>query len=291
MSSYIERKDLVQGSPEWHAWRKGKIGASSVAPIMGLSPYTTPLQTWEQFKFGTVKEKTAAMQRGNDLEEKARSSLNAYLNGSFHFTPTCVESGYYPWLIASLDGVSYNCDGEIDMACEIKCPGRKDHAVALSGFVPEHYMPQLQHIMYILGLPMMVYYSFDGEKGTCVWAERDDQFIKKMLKFEIDFMESLRDFSPPEPMDSDWVEDTDAERIQAARLYRELQDKQDDIEVEKMRLKSILTNVPHPRTKVGGLRIQKVVRKGTVDYGKIEILKQIDLDAYRKPCVENWRIY
>ncbi len=291
MSSYILRNDLIQGSDEWHAWRKGKIGASSVAPIMGLSPYCTPLQIWEQFKFGLVKEKTAAMQRGNDLEEAARNGLNFLFEDQYSFAPTCVESPMYDWLIASLDGVSFDHTGRIEMACEIKCPGRKDHQMALMGFVPEHYYPQLQHIMYILDLPMMIYWSFDGVSGVHVFCQRDDEFIAKMLKAEIGFMESLRDFTPPEPCDADWVEDTDPVRIAAAKKYRELQDREDEIELEKIRLKGILTKVPHCRAKIGSIKVQKILRKGNVDYSRIEMLKTLDLEQYRKPSSESWRIF
>jgi putative phage-type endonuclease len=289
--NYVLRNDLIQGSAEWHEWRKGKIGASSVAPIMGLSPYTTKLQCWETFKFGLVKEKTAAMQRGNDLEESARIALNAYLDPNVNFEPVCVESCMYPWLIASLDGVTFDKDGNVHLACEIKCPGKRDHEIALNGFVPQHYYPQLQHIMCILGLPMMIYWSFDGVKGTPVWIERDDEFIGRMLKEEVAFMESLRDFMPPEPCDKDWVEDTNSARVFAAKRYRELLNRQDEIEEEKMTLKSVLTSVPHPRAMIGGLKVQKVRRKGNVDYGMIEALKTIDLEEYRKPASESWRIF
>ncbi len=291
MSSYILRKDLVQGSPQWHEWRKGKIGASSVAPIMGLSPYTTKLQCWETFKFGSVKEKTAAMQRGNDLEETARMALNSHFDPHVTFEPVCVESCMYPWLIASLDGVTFDEHGNVYMACEIKCPGKRDHDIALKGTVPEHYYPQLQHIMCILGVPMMVYWSFDGTEGTPVWVERDDEFIGRMIKEEVAFMESLRDFMPPEPCDKDWVEDTNQARLRASKRYRELLNLQEEIEQEKSDLKCVLTSVPHARAKIGDLRVQKVRRKGHVDYSQIEALSGIDLEAYRKPTIESWRIF
>ena len=144
MSNYILRSDLVQGSDAWHEWRKGKMSASKIAAVMGKSPYTTRLQEWEATKFGVVKEKTAAMQRGNDLEDPARRALIASLGDLYQFEPICVESTMYPWMIASLDGFFIDSQDKV-WACEIKCPGKRDHMTAMLGAAPEHYMPQLQH--------------------------------------------------------------------------------------------------------------------------------------------------
>lgn len=35
---------------------------------------------------------------------------------------------------------------------------------------------------------------------------------------------------------------------------------------------------------------KKEMRNGTIEYNKIEILKTINLDMYRKPSVESWKI-
>ena len=119
----------------------------------------------------------------------------------------------------------------------------------------------------------MFYYSFDGERGVAIWVERDNQFISVMLKEEISFMESLRDFIPPDPCDADWVEDNDWSRLEAARIYRELQEQQDDIEQQKLRLRNILTQTPHPRAKIGCMKVQKVRRKGNVDYSGLKLYR------------------
>ena len=61
-----------QGSPEWLAMRRTKIGASDAPIIMGVSPWTTPLQLWEQKVLGTSRAKTFFMQEGIDWEPKIR---------------------------------------------------------------------------------------------------------------------------------------------------------------------------------------------------------------------------
>lgn len=288
MSSYTLRSDLVQGTDQWHEWRKGKIGASSVAGIMGLSPYATKLQTWEKFKFNTSTDQNAAMKRGNDLEETARKKLNE-LTG-IPFAPMCIEHSEISWCIASLDGFYQDPAGKI-FAAEIKCPGRRDHQTALEGHVPEHYYPQLQHIMALLHIDKMAYYSFDGEEGVLIWVKRDDVFIEAMIKAEADFIHSVRDFKPPEPCDDDWITSLDENAIYAANRYKEIQDIEDELELEKLALKEILISQGHPRIKIGKVKVQKIKKRGHVDYMKIDLLKGIDLDPYRKPDSECWRIY
>lgn len=77
MSPIIHR-DIVQGSDEWHAIRAGKWSASKAATIMGgldtkgLADLIKDV-AWERV-FGPIGGgfKSAAMERGNELEPEAR---------------------------------------------------------------------------------------------------------------------------------------------------------------------------------------------------------------------------
>lgn len=59
---------LIQGSPEWHARRAKYRNASETLAVMGLSPWQTPLQLWEQRTGRTQSIVNAAMARGTQLE-------------------------------------------------------------------------------------------------------------------------------------------------------------------------------------------------------------------------------
>ncbi len=55
---------------EWLEHRKGGIGSSEVASILGLNPYQTPYQLWRQKKgLDPQKEETFAMKAGHYLED------------------------------------------------------------------------------------------------------------------------------------------------------------------------------------------------------------------------------
>ena len=64
-------------------------------------------------------------------------------------------------------------------------------------------------------------------------------------------------------------------------------------ELEKLRDKykdSLIELSGGQSSKGGGGTLQKIIRKGNVDYGKIEALKGIDLEQYRKKDSEFWTI-
>src|SRR5689334_6309347 len=138
---------LLQNTSEWLEMRRNKIGASDAPVIMGVSPWKTPFQLWEEkLGIGKEKETTASMRRGIDMEEEARQKFEE-LTGHIVF-PKVMFHPDYEYLMASLDGI----DMDHKVAVEIKCPGREDHECAMDGVVPEKYKPQLQHQLEVTGL-------------------------------------------------------------------------------------------------------------------------------------------
>ena len=274
-----------QGSPEWLAFREDKIGSSDAANIMGMG-FCSPLQLWEEKIFKKKKNVTKAMKRGTDLEAKAREWVNSKLK--VNFQPAVIQSVEHPELIASLDG--FEMKGSIPFLLEIKCPGPQDHEIAIGGIVPPHYFPQIQHQMMIADVEEMLYCSFDGEEGVIILCYRDDVFCTKLRPMELAFIQRLADFRPPEAIDSDWVEIFDQEKIVKVERLRELELLIDEIETERQDIREELKkDIPHARCKIGNLKIQRILRKGAVDFGSIEELKMVDLENYRKPPIELWR--
>lgn len=164
---------------EWLEWRRQGVGASDAPAIMGVSPWSTPYQTWRNKIMPRKSQDSSSMKRGRDLEPRARAEFEMKI-GSFVY-PTNVENEELPWLRASLDGL---CK-ENRIMVEIKCPNRADHALALEGLVPEKYWPQCQHQLLVTGLPSMFYWSFDGSNGSLVKVDRDNDYLENMLLPEL----------------------------------------------------------------------------------------------------------
>ena len=193
MKSY-EIVDVEQGCASWHALRKRKITATDAVILMGESPWKTPSNLYhEKISDSPPSVPNERMQRGLDLEPIARE--NFIRSTGIQVTPTVVVK---EWAMASLDGMSE--DGNIIV--EIKCPGSRDHSIALKGKIPHHYQAQLQHQMYVTGLQETFYYSFDGEEGVYFKVKRDDQYIERMVVEEKKFYENLMLCMPPEKEDA-----------------------------------------------------------------------------------------
>jgi len=107
--------DLSQRSDEWLKWRDNGIGASDAPTIMGETRWKTRDSLLREKVYGAPERKTATMIRGIELEPEALIAYQKH-NG-IKLRPVCIQSQYFPWLRASLDGLSY--DGQ--RVVEIKC--------------------------------------------------------------------------------------------------------------------------------------------------------------------------
>lgn len=257
--------------------RKG-IGSSDSPVIMKVSPFKTPLELWqEKLELKEEQHSSFAMERGKALEPKARAAYELINNTDM--PPTVWVHDEHPQLIASLDG--YN--EEIKKCLEIKCVSREDHAIALKGSVPEKYYPQLQHQLLVTGTTSLDYFSFDGERGTLVEVKRDESYIQSLLQEELKFWELVKTKTPPPFTEQDIVPITDADTLSLVEEWKqkieEFQALKENIDFLRLKIEPRLA---HKRNSAYGVRIQRVARKGAIDYAKIPELQSVDLERYRK---------
>lgn len=279
--------DLEQNMPEWKEWRRGKIGASMVPAIMGVSPYQTKLQLYnEMVGIQPKKQLNMSMKRGHDLEPVARDWCKAVLHLD-DLEPAVAQHNDFDWAIASLDGYS-PFHGII---VEIKCPNKVDHALALQGDIPDHYYPQLQHQMFVTDKEAVTYVSFDGICGTVVICNRDEEYIEKMILEEIAFLKCIQLGIPPDASDSDEVVIQDPLLINLGEQYQFLTEEIDSMTREREKIKNLITErCLHPKNSLGSLKVCKMHRKGNIDYKSVPEIKEMNLEAYRKPGTEYWEI-
>jgi putative phage-type endonuclease len=187
----MRQVNVKQGTDEWHQFRRTHLGASDAISIMGMSPWKSPLGLYEDKIFNIDQEENEFMARGKRLEPIALEAFEKE-TGLIMFPGVFVHDTI-DWMSASFDGITL----EQDAICEIKCPGKKDHAIALKGKIPTKYIPQLQHQIYVSGLSFSYYYSFDGESGVVIEVKRDQEFIDKMVEKEFEFWNCLMSLTPP----------------------------------------------------------------------------------------------
>lgn len=280
--------DLMQGSVEWYDFRKGKIGASMAPAIMGVSPFQTPKQLWEEIVLETSRPPSSAMIRGSMMEKVALEWVRNEFKVDYR--PIVTQSKEHPWMIASLDGWQDHMLS-LPPILEIKCPGMETHLKALEGKIPENYYPQLQHQMAVTGSKDALYVSFDGESGISIVVERSEEYIQKLISSEMAFIQSIIDFNCPDPNEKDRIVIDQPELLIKSERYVDLDRLIEELQTEKDEIKAfLLKNLTHSKNLVGRLKISKVNRKGSIDYSKISVLKGMDLDVYRKKPIETWMI-
>lgn len=272
---------IEQNTPEWLEFRKNHIGASDAPIILKQSPWKTPYRLWQEKVSLAESETNAVMQRGHEMEAIARAALEDKLG--MPLGPKIKLHSQRSWMMASLDAVSFD---ECTVA-EIKCPGKADHEIALSGQVPEKYVAQLQHQIEVGSVEMVYYFSYYQGDGVLLKEYRRGDYIKNLISEEEKFLECMNSFEPPELIDRDFVQHEDDHWYQLAerlKIIKELIAEEDVIK------KALITMADGKNSMGAGVKVSKCFRKGTIDYKVIPELQGLNLDVYRKKNIEYWRV-
>lgn len=279
--------NVEQGSPEWLAWRKTVITATDCPAILGSSPWSTTYKCWQR-KLGLVDEQPSneAMKRGKRLEPEARAQFIERYN--IHMTPCVVESAQFDFLGASLDGLS-DCRKYI---LEIKCGGSKLHDQAIMGIIPDYYLDQIQHQLFVTGAEKAFYYSYNGKEGVCIEVLPDAIFLNRFLSKAREFWRCVAYAEPPALQDSDYKDMSDDPKwkeitTEYSKICGEIRALEETKEIYRKKL----LNLCNDQNCVGqGIKVMKTVMRGKIDYDKIPEIKDIDLDKYRKGTTITWKI-
>ena len=277
----MKKINLIQGSAEWKAFRREKIGASDCPAIMGCG-YVTPNQLWGQKVLGEEQYVTQSMTRGSELESVVRDLLNREVERPFE--SAVYESEEYPWMIASLDGID-----EYGGLIEIKCPNDeifKDFQAY--GTVPNAWLWQVQHQMCVMNAKSVRIFAYNGVILASNLVERDETAIKELIAKEKDFYKCMCELTPPkEPLPV-----RDDER--ALELFGMIEEAKTQIEHWKTRLEELKEGAVElsngEEYECAGYKVQYIVKPGTVNYKAIPQLKGINLNAYRGKPIEYWAI-
>lgn len=160
--------DLVQGTPEWDAFRLEHDGASEAAAMLGLSKKVTRPQLLQAKKTGIAREFSDWLQAnvldyGHEVEAQARPLVEQNIVGDELYPVTCSRGR----MSASCDGITL--DDRI--AFEHKQWNEGLAAMVSAGVVPDEHMPQCQQIMLVTGAEKVVFVVSDGTAERMVHTE------------------------------------------------------------------------------------------------------------------------
>jgi len=189
MSFYLV-DDIEQGTPKWHQWRKGVIGASEAVIIMGDNRWKGRQQLIDE-KLGRIEPFSGneATREGQIFEEYARVELvKKYKEKLF---PTVVQDSTEPFLAASLDAINKKSN----QIYEIKCGLKTYEKVSASKNVPSYYVAQVQHMLMITQMESLIFAVYRPNE-TLITLEvfRNDVYIRNLRRKEKDFMHELESY-------------------------------------------------------------------------------------------------
>jgi putative phage-type endonuclease len=184
--------DFVNGSPEWHAARKGSLGGSQIGAILGLNPWESPYTAWLKVTGQIPSEiKTSMAMRLGTKFETPILEIFAEDNPGVVFTTGTYRSLSHPWQHANPDAIHLAPDGRLSVV-EVKYSG--DYWSE----PPRHYVAQINWYMYVLGLDRAVIVALAGSAYKEFWFERNDFEIEAMLERVNEFWDCVTSLKRPE---------------------------------------------------------------------------------------------
>ena len=190
--------DIIQGTPEWHAVRCGKVTASRFSDVLAKGEGKTRLSYMKQLraeKLTGLPEDSytnSAMQWGTDHEAEARQE---YANQSGNEIVPVGFAELNEWVGCSPDGLVGD-DGLV----EIKCPNTETHLDYIeANKCPSGYYAQIQGQMWITGRQWCDFVSFDPRVKVapyfCFRCAVDKVYVKALEvavnKFVIELNEMI----------------------------------------------------------------------------------------------------
>jgi len=267
--------------------RRNFIGASDTPIIMGLSTWKTPFELWRE-KSGLVQPESTDFikEKGHEKEILARNKFEEIYQ--FDMKPKRIFSDKYDFMMSSLDG--YN--DKLKIGLEIKFVGKDSLNKSYEGIIPDYYFPQLQKQMYVADQELWYYMAYiDNENFMIIECKRDEEFIKKMIKAEVEFWECIQTATPPELTERDYVKREDVYFQFLAVQFKEIQEYKKQLLQKEENIRQLLIGNSNESNCEGfGIRMKKIRKKGSIEYSRIPELNNINLNKYRKEESEYWKI-
>lgn len=165
----------------WLDWRRGGIGASDIAGVLGISRWSSPWRVWAE-KVGLLggQQATNAMKAGIYLEDGIRRWYADETGLHVEKAGAAMQSLRSPLLRCTGDGEVYNpATGALLGGLEIKNEGPGSAWTA----VPDQYQAQGQWQMAVAGWDRVHFAVLHGRNPDfgCV-LERDDRDIEFMVE-------------------------------------------------------------------------------------------------------------
>ena len=282
---------MEQRTDEWFAARKGRITASAVGAILGLSPHMTRAAVMRRMV--REREDAPAEFTGNIATDYGEANEEGAVAEYRMETGNTVELvGFITkedWAGCSPDGLI----GEIG-GLETKCPFGKRKGGDLKSIDEQpHYYAQVQFSLWVTGRKFWHFYQWTAHqtKLECVLPDQAwlDENLPKLRQFYAEFLAE-----PAEPhLEAKRIE---VDTLEAARIvaeYDQLAEAIENAEARKKELLAEMVRLSGDRDAVfAGRNLTKISKAGAVSYAKAvaELLPGADLEKWRGKPSTYWML-
>lgn len=188
----------MMDGPQWLEERRKGIGGSDIAAIMGLSPWKTAYQVYQE-KRREVNDwqGNEATDWGKRMEPALRQWYSDVTGRNVHLPDKILYHSKYPFMLASLDGFTDEPRGvEIKTARSSKGWGEPG-----TNEIPEYYILQIQHYMAVTGFKVFdVPVSIAGGSPEIYEVPHDDELQELIIEACAEFWQRVQDGNPPDPV-------------------------------------------------------------------------------------------
>lgn len=288
------KPNQLQKTDEWFSARKGKITASNVGAILGLSPYRTKddvMRDMVRDWFGAEKEfkGNAATEYGNEHEKDALAALEAerdalVVSTGFHVHPE------FAWLGASPDGFM----GE--HVVEVKCPYKKEMFNLDSR---KDYWAQVQIQMACCGKSSALFGVWVPGFIDITPVDYDPVWMSSALPELEQFYKDFKNIITSEDLSKPYLEPK-VQDMESSEAWAELVAEYDRAKTAVDTAKSALDDIKKQlidlaggrKSKGCGVSVYPVKGRTTTDYKKLiaNHCPDVDLSQYQKTGKESWLV-
>jgi putative phage-type endonuclease len=181
----------------WLEARRAGIGGSDCAAALGLSPWKTPYQLWQEKRGLAVDQPDNwAMRWGRTMEAELRQHYSD-VTGRAVLVPTdMLRHPRHEWMVANVDGGT-----EDKRIVEIKTSRSADGwGEPGTDQIPQHYLLQVQHYLCVTAYPVAdVVLGIYGREPAIYEVPADAELQQMIVDGEAEFWRAVTEGDPPEP--------------------------------------------------------------------------------------------
>jgi putative phage-type endonuclease len=166
---------------EWLAFRRGSIGGSEAAALVGLSRWASPFTVWaDKLGMTEAKPENEAMRIGKDLEEYVAKRWCEATGKKVRRENNFLVNPDYPFAHATVDRLVIGEDAGLE------CKTTTLDYDFSAGKIPDWYYAQCVHYMATLGFDRMYLAILDLRHRKFYWfkIERNEEEVKSLMEQE-----------------------------------------------------------------------------------------------------------